>query len=262
MAGPLDADIQIAAASKPPKIASNIALDDATILVVEWFGENFESPAQSTPYESREGGYQYIWGGPYETDDILDAAFGDEMSDELRSEVKSILENESDVWVPNSSRILAPSEDFGATYGLDDVHAQMLQRVEAVERALAEIDKARRGIGHNRPPEPLNDEPLNEVERREMGEALATLRSQPIEPAATAFLSIENAIGTIKAAAAKVSAWLGARLSDFTIEAIKSAGKVAGSGVAGWGLWKQLDGDLQALVAAALKWATIINPPF
>ena len=34
--------------------------------MVEWFGDNFEDPAQETPYESAEGGYIYIWGGPYD----------------------------------------------------------------------------------------------------------------------------------------------------------------------------------------------------
>lgn len=31
-----------------------------------WFLQNYEDPAERTPYESREGGYIWIWGGPYE----------------------------------------------------------------------------------------------------------------------------------------------------------------------------------------------------
>jgi hypothetical protein len=34
--------------------------------MVGWFLTNYEDPANSTPYESAEGGYQYIWGGPYD----------------------------------------------------------------------------------------------------------------------------------------------------------------------------------------------------
>ena len=30
-------------------------------LMIGWFHLNFEDPAQSTPYESAEGGYQWIW---------------------------------------------------------------------------------------------------------------------------------------------------------------------------------------------------------
>ena len=32
----------------------------------KWFLDNYEDPAVRTPYESGEGGYQWIWGGPYE----------------------------------------------------------------------------------------------------------------------------------------------------------------------------------------------------
>ena len=31
-----------------------------------WFRERFEDPVEETPYNSREGGYLYIWGGPYD----------------------------------------------------------------------------------------------------------------------------------------------------------------------------------------------------
>ena len=40
-----------------------------------WFFENFEDPANSCPYESREGGYAYIYGGPYEASEELQAMF-------------------------------------------------------------------------------------------------------------------------------------------------------------------------------------------
>ncbi len=41
-----------------------------------WFHSNFEDPAQETPYNSREGGYLYIWGGPYNAHDELYGEFG------------------------------------------------------------------------------------------------------------------------------------------------------------------------------------------
>jgi hypothetical protein len=38
-----------------------------------WFFENYEDPVENTLYESAEGGYQYIWGGPYDAHQELDA---------------------------------------------------------------------------------------------------------------------------------------------------------------------------------------------
>ncbi|TBE02333.1 hypothetical protein [Rhizobium ruizarguesonis] len=45
--------------------------------MVQWFHENYEDPAVRMPYESAEGGYQWIWGGPYDAGEQI----GDEFSD-------------------------------------------------------------------------------------------------------------------------------------------------------------------------------------
>lgn len=58
----------------------------------QWFHANYEDPVENTPYESAEGGYIYIWGGPYEPFEELEAEFGgivpekviQELADELR----------------------------------------------------------------------------------------------------------------------------------------------------------------------------------
>jgi len=36
-----------------------------TEVMRKWFFENYEDPVESTPYDSTEGGYQYIWGERY-----------------------------------------------------------------------------------------------------------------------------------------------------------------------------------------------------
>lgn len=59
-----------------------------------WFHANFEDPAENTPYESAEGGYQYIWGGPYDPYEELEDNFGgivpEEVIEELVSELLGI----------------------------------------------------------------------------------------------------------------------------------------------------------------------------
>lgn len=45
--------------------------------LVEWFFENYEDPANGVPYESAEGGYQYIAGGPYDPQEELSEHFPD-----------------------------------------------------------------------------------------------------------------------------------------------------------------------------------------
>jgi hypothetical protein len=63
-------------------------------LMIGWFHQNYEDPAQKTPYESAEGGYQWIWGGPYEARDELYSKFGDIVSESLIEE--AVKEIESD----------------------------------------------------------------------------------------------------------------------------------------------------------------------
>ena len=43
----------------------------------EWFLANYEDPVHSLPYESREGGYIWIYGGPYDAHEELHDKFGE-----------------------------------------------------------------------------------------------------------------------------------------------------------------------------------------
>jgi hypothetical protein len=52
-----------------------------------WFFSNYADPIESTPYDSAEGGYIYIWGGPYEPLDELQSEFGGLVSDDLIAEL-------------------------------------------------------------------------------------------------------------------------------------------------------------------------------
>lgn len=53
--------------------------------MVQWFHENYEDPAVRMPYESAEGGYQWIWGGPYSPLEQISDQFSD-ISDEASIE--------------------------------------------------------------------------------------------------------------------------------------------------------------------------------
>ena len=59
-----------------------------------WFFSNFEDPANRTPWDSSEGGYLWIWGGPYNASyELMKEFFGvvsDKLIEELASELDSI----------------------------------------------------------------------------------------------------------------------------------------------------------------------------
>lgn len=63
-----------------------------------WFFANYEDPAERTPYESREGGYIYIWGGPYDAYEEISRVFEEYLPDDVIQELVDELEQNCLVW--------------------------------------------------------------------------------------------------------------------------------------------------------------------
>jgi hypothetical protein len=65
-----------------------------------WFEEHFSDP-NILPYDSAEGGYQWIWGGPFDADEELPSEFGGLIGDDVIEELASELVNENMEWSGN-----------------------------------------------------------------------------------------------------------------------------------------------------------------
>jgi len=68
-----------------------------------WFRRHFEDPAERTPYESAEGGYIWIWGGPYNAREELESEFSGIVPDDVIDELADKLEEECLEWAPTPS---------------------------------------------------------------------------------------------------------------------------------------------------------------
>ncbi|MCB8880198.1 hypothetical protein ACELLULO517_08140 [Acidisoma cellulosilytica] len=79
--------------------------------MVTWFFANFEDPVESTPYETAEGGYQYIWGGPYEAADEITEAFPDVAQNEVEEAVGLIEAGGTTDWTIAQARIVEEIDD-------------------------------------------------------------------------------------------------------------------------------------------------------
>ena len=66
--------------------------------MIAWFSNNYEDPAQHVPYETREGGYQYYSGGPYDALDELSQEYPDAHPDDIE-EAAGMLEELGGEWV-------------------------------------------------------------------------------------------------------------------------------------------------------------------
>jgi len=69
-------------------------------LLKAWFLERYEDPAERTPYESSEGGYIWIWGGPFDAGEVLHDEFSGIVPREVIDQVVSKLEENVAEWAP------------------------------------------------------------------------------------------------------------------------------------------------------------------
>jgi hypothetical protein len=142
-------------------------------LMIEWFGQNFENPAERTPYESAEGGYQWIWGGPYDAREQLSDMFGKMVPESLIEDVVEELEDDGITdWAPTPSPddydqnepepepppLNIYLDERTGQYGTRADH-EARERVRAgLAQLRAVIDQPRpAGIGHNNPPEKITE---------------------------------------------------------------------------------------------------------
>lgn len=98
-----------------------------------WFYENYEDPAERTPYESAEGGYIWIWGGPYDAREELESEFGEVISDDVIDELVEKLERDCIEWAPT------PSTDDYDNYLVDDI-AEITEYYHNFSGAILDIE--------------------------------------------------------------------------------------------------------------------------
>jgi hypothetical protein len=174
-------DTQLDPLSPPPEDFDGLSVDDAAELIKGWFLDNFEDPVHYVSYIGREGGYQYIW-GPYDAAEVISNLFAGVASNEIIKAAIDAVEREGIDWVPSEKRIQI-DDDRPQPEDMDvkTLHAEMLSRIAALEQALEKV--SRPGIGHNQPPEPLDDEPLTAADFQALSSAISVLKTQPVEPA-------------------------------------------------------------------------------
>jgi len=172
--------------------------------IIGWFLQFHEDPANQTPHISREGGYQFIWGGPYDARDVIGNNFYDQVSDEVIDQAVEYVERYSFIWAPSSDhpdmREDMDEDQTEDTPALDDLDAivqklvesgasgvgslseiaereEIKKRLDELETKLAEFDGELPSlIGHNRPPEPIDDAVSDNQQIDELREIVGELK--------------------------------------------------------------------------------------
>jgi hypothetical protein len=217
--------------------------DEQRELMIAWFHQNFEDPAQKPPYESAEGGYQWIWGGPYEARDELYSKFGDIVSESLIEEAVKEIESDGIVdWAPvhtgdDYDEPEPPEDPISLDIYLDEPSDRYgsLEEQEARARARAALDELQKaldtsrpiGIGHNRPPAEEVEEPEG---IKELRPALQELSMELAKPNPDIGL-VKRWTTPLRDALIATAKWSGKKIDIALDEAAKTAGKAIGVGV-------------------------------
>lgn len=99
-----------------------------------WFFANFQDPVEETPYDSAEGGYIYLYGGPYHADEVLREKFEGKVSDEVLEKLIQEIGNISWEWEGRPK-----AEDYD-DYAWDTI-ARSSEQLERYNASVANIRK-------------------------------------------------------------------------------------------------------------------------
>src|SRR5260370_41227342 len=91
-----------------------------------WFRYRYEDPAHHTPYDSAEGGYIWVFGGPYDAREQLEEQFQGVVPDEGIEELLDKLHGECVDWAP--------------VHGPDDYDIELYEAVTEKDRAAPTLE--------------------------------------------------------------------------------------------------------------------------
>lgn len=224
-----------------------------------WFAQHFEDPAEETPYNSEEGGYLYIWGGPYDAAEQLGGEFGDFIPEDPIREVVDRVEREGTVdWAPGTKHAdhQRARDEWEAEHEEDEQQDPLEQlagillsgtipqfgsasektgrqaiiaRLAQLDAALASLEPAHGGLGHNNPPDADGSRAGLIEEAREAG---AAIRRELVKDEPDA-LAVVQATSRLKLALG----WF-LKKADMAVDAFaKAVGETAGKAVAVGGVY-------------------------
>jgi hypothetical protein len=256
-----------------------------------WFHENYEDPVHRLPHNSREGGYQWVNGGPVAALEGLQDLFSEEVADFdlIEAAVREIegedgtfdwspkpdddfdpLDEEAAFLVTENGEFIVTDNGEGIIVGRGDVtprndqtaalRATMLQRFDELEALIRAGQRDRGMIGHNNPPGPIDDLPITRGDLDEIQRAIDEVRGQAQAPQ-PATETVRASSGTLRRMAGVIGGWLADRANAVVDAGIQ--GLILGAvGAAVIQYAEQLVTLLNTAAAVAMDWIHALQLPF
>lgn len=250
--------------------------------MITWFHSQYWDPAQETPYDGREGGFQYVHGGPYETRGELEDKFGGIVEEAIiETAVDEIEVDGTYEWAPSPAHPdqLRAAEEYYESLGLQTLEeidaalksgAKTVLDTPAAQAAAAELKQSAQdliaaidarqpehgGMGHNGPA--LDDEgnPLPDGFEDELRETAVVLSEQMDADAPDPEVVVEATTRL-----QRFRAWLMPKIDLAADEFAKAIGKTAGTATAiamGTLILTSIVPGLDAAIVAAFNWLRAI----
>ncbi|WP_456738975.1 hypothetical protein [Bradyrhizobium sp. USDA 4471] len=193
-----------------------------TACISNWFLENFEVPEPGSTYD------EYVWGGPFDAREAITTMFSDThyLNDGLIDAVVDRIELQGTEWVPRGSRLVGLTKEE-APRSAEEAYKRMQEHLRALKELLVQAPEVPTGIGHNRPPEPIDDTPLEPDDSAQLAKAIEVLETQPVAVIDKGASALE-ASAVIDSKRKKIAGWLARQGDSFASEAVKEAGKQFG----------------------------------
>ena len=223
-------------------------------LIELWFRERYENPVNEMP--RLDGEYLYLWGGPFEVTEVLQEEFNGLISFDLLQGLIKKLEQESSEWAPTSAYQDQPGEAFNAPTKIrsasenqlrDQINAQ-LNRLEAHIRSYRPIYSPL--LGHNHPPESLDDETRTVLEPLSVG--ITALKNELANsvPSASKVAKYANKLAEI---GRQITGWFARKVDLAAEEAAKEIGKRAVQGI----FWYEVVKQINSIGHSLQQWLTL-----
>ncbi len=248
--------------------------------LVQWFHYYYEDPANSVSYNTREGGYLWVMGGPYYAEEELRENFEGIVSENVISKAVEIIQADGLFdWAPSHNhpnrKAIDDQDDVHYDLGAltkqasatknryyestqEAFHRSKILEVAAELKVVLPEPLNHGGLGHNQPPE---EYALKDEEVVELAESLEQIEAEltNVEPSIETVLEKTNPF-------VKALKWAGKK-ADLTIEEFCKSfgaelGKVAaktliyGGGIFGatYPFWDKI----ASFYVAVIEWASIV----
>lgn len=202
-------------------------------LMKSWFDRNFEDPVHRLPYISAEGGYQYIWGGPFDASEVLYDRFDNLAAEDTIEKLVQELESDGITeWSPTESASDYDDYDEPPPPVVNETEelstpsiGELLEAVDQLQ-TLIEPLRDRAAIGHNNPPSQIDDwDEFNPADAVSLSEALEEIRPI-IEQGEIKPKQATRTLEALGSFISKVGNWLKARING-VLDNMLAAGAAA-----------------------------------